>query len=58
MGKLDELYSVREIAEMAKLHPVTIRRHIKEGKLTPIKVGGSVRISQKEKDRFLTGKGR
>lgn len=44
MGKLPELMTVQEFAELARINPVTIRRNCQNGKLPAIKVGGSWRI--------------
>lgn len=46
MAELDNFLSVRQVAFILKVHPLTIRRYIKEGKLKAIRVGGNVRIKE------------
>jgi len=50
----DELLTIDEVAAELKLHPDTIRRYIREGKLKQIRVGGTaIRIRRSELDRFI-----
>lgn len=42
---MEEFYTVNQAAIVLKVHPLTIRRHIKEGKLKAFRVGGSIRIA-------------
>lgn len=42
---MDEFYTVEQAARTIKVHPLTIRRYIKEGKLKAYRVGGNIRIS-------------
>lgn len=42
----DNLYSVSQVAILLKVHSLTVRRYIKEGKLRAVKVGGNVRVPQ------------
>ena len=48
-----ELLSIRQVAEMFHLHEMTVRRHIKQGKLRAVKVGGSIRVRKGEVERFM-----
>lgn len=43
---MDNLFNVNQIAFMLKVHPLTIRRYIKEGKLKAVKIGGAVRVPE------------
>lgn len=43
---MDTLFNVNQAAFILKVHPLTIRRYIKEGKLTAVKVAGNVRIKE------------
>lgn len=52
---LDKFYSVDEIAEMLKIHPKTIQRYIREGKLKASKVGKSWRVSGHDLSTFTEG---
>lgn len=42
---MEELYTVHQSAIALKVHPITIRRYIKEGKLKAFRAGGNIRIS-------------
>ena len=49
---MDDLLSVRQVAYMLKVHPLSVRRYIKTGKLTAMRVGGNVRITQDALKKF------
>lgn len=49
---MDNLLSVRQIAYILKVHPLTIRRYIKEGKLKALRVGGNIRIKESDLQAF------
>jgi ribosomal protein S19 len=46
-----KLYNVVETAKELNVTPQTIRNHIREGKITPIRVGKSIIITEKEIDK-------
>ena len=46
------LFNVNQAAYILKVHPLTIRRYIREGKLKAIKAGGNVRINEKDLQEF------
>lgn len=48
----ERLYTVSQIAIMIKVHPLSVRRYIKEGKLKAIKIGGNVRIPESSLNTF------
>lgn len=48
----DNLLNVNQVAFILKVHPLTIRRYIKEGKLKAIKVGGNIRIKESQLNEF------
>lgn len=48
MAVEDNFLSVKQVAYILKVHPLTVRRYIKEGKLKAIKVGGNVRIKESQ----------
>jgi excisionase family DNA binding protein len=50
---LEPVYTVREVADAAKQHELTVRRHIYKGALHVVKVGGSIRITKQEAMRYL-----
>lgn len=43
---MDEFFTVYEAAGMLKVHPITIRRYIREGKLKAVRAAGNIRISK------------
>ena len=45
--------TLQEIAERLKLHPNTLRRYIKEGKLAAMKFGRVWRIEEKDLEEFM-----
>ncbi|MEN6510640.1 MAG: helix-turn-helix domain-containing protein [Chloroherpetonaceae bacterium] len=50
----DKLYTIKEVAEIFKVHPLTIRRWEKEGRITFIRPAhGTVRITQSEINKLL-----
>ena len=42
---MEEYYTVNQTAIFLKVHPLTIRRYIKEGKLKAYRAGGNIRIA-------------
>lgn len=46
------LLSVKQVAFILKVHPLTIRRYITDQRLKAIKVGGNVRIDENELQNF------
>lgn len=52
MKKFIETYTVEEVAEALKLHPYTIRRLSREGKIPAFKFGGQWRFDKKEFDEW------
>ena len=42
---MDEFYTINQAAIALKIHHLTVRRYIKEGKLKAYRVGGNIRIS-------------
>ncbi len=49
---MDNLFNVKQAAFILKVHPLTVRRYIKEGRLKAVKVGGNVRIRELELQEF------
>lgn len=43
---MDNLLNVNQAAFILKVHPLTIRRYIKEGKLKAVKAAGNIRIKE------------
>ena len=42
---MDEFYTINQAAISLKVHPLTVRRYIKEGKLKAFRAGGNIRVS-------------
>ena len=51
----EKFYSVKEAANLLKVHYQTVRNWIVSGKLRAVKVGLSYRIPKSEIERNLTG---
>lgn len=49
---IENLFNVNQAAFILKVHPLTIRRYIKEGKLKAVKAGGNIRIKETELQQF------
>lgn len=48
-------YNVEQIAKMLNIHPKTIQRYIREGKLHATKIGKSWRVTGHDLSRFTEG---
>lgn len=46
------MYSVKQVAYIIKVHPLTVRRYIHEKKLAAVKVGGAVRVREDHLEAF------
>ncbi len=53
MKNLMETYTVDEVAWALKLHPYTIRRLSREGKVPAFKFGGQWRFSKEEIQKWM-----
>jgi excisionase family DNA binding protein len=49
---MKSLLSVKQVAFILKVHPLTIRRYITQKRLKAVKVGGNVRIEENEINNF------
>ncbi len=47
-----DLLTVRQAAFILKVHPLTIRRYIREKKLSAVKISGAVRVKDEELASF------
>ena len=50
---MENLYSVNQIAFILKVHPLSVRRYIKSGKLKAVRFGGSVRVKEDDFHTFV-----
>ena len=48
----ETLFSVKQIGILLKVHPLTVRRYIKDGKLKAIRIAGNIRIPKSYLDAF------
>lgn len=53
----EKYYSVEQIAEMIDMHPKTIQRYIREGRLNARKMGKAWRVTGHDLSIFLEGPG-
>ena len=49
---MENLFTISQIAYILKVHPLTIRRYIREGKLKAVKLGGNIRIKESDLQNF------
>lgn len=49
---MDNLYTIKQISFILKVHQLTVRRYIKEKKLEAVKIGGAVRVSDQQLEQF------
>lgn len=49
---MEEFYTVYQVATALRVHPITIRRYIREGKLKAVRAGGNVRIASADLKSF------
>lgn len=49
---METLFNVNQAAFILKVHPLTIRRYIKEGRLKAVKAAGNIRIREKDLQEF------
>lgn len=45
---MSKLLTVDEVAQRLRLHPITVRRHIKSGRLPATRIGRSVRVKEED----------
>lgn len=50
---MDNFYNVNQAAFIMKVHPLTIRRYIREGRLKAVRLGGNVRIRELDLQSFM-----
>lgn len=56
MKKLMVTYTVEEIAKALRLHPYTVRRLSREGRIPAFKFGGQWRFKKEEIDKWIKTK--
>lgn len=53
----NQFYTVEQISDMLDIHPKTIQRYIREGKLRAVKIGKSWRVSGHDLSEFTESAG-
>jgi excisionase family DNA binding protein len=51
----DAFHTVDEVARLCRVHPLTIRRHIAQGKLKAVRVGRRVRVKEEDLEAYIDG---
>lgn len=49
---MENLFNIKQVAFILKVHPLTVRRYIREKKLPAVKAGGAVRIKEGDLQGF------
>lgn len=47
------MYTIKEVANILRMHPITIYKYCEKGKIKGVKIGNVWRVSQKEIERLL-----
>ena len=50
---MPELLTVHDVANVCRLHEVTVRRHIASGRLRSVRVGKGIRVRPEDLDSYL-----
>lgn len=45
---MEQLFNINQAAFILKVHPLTVRRYIKEGRLKAVRIGGNLRIKESQ----------
>ena len=56
MAKDKEILTAREVAEYLGLHPLTVHRYAREGKIPAFKIGTDWRFHKKHLERWIQEK--
>lgn len=49
---MDNLFTIKQVSYILKVHELTVRRYIREKKLAAIKIGGNVRVKDEDLQKF------
>ncbi len=56
MPKDKEILTVKEVAEYLSIHPLTVHRHAREGKIPAFKIGTDWRFHKKYLEKWIKQK--
>ena len=56
MGKTKEILNAKEVADYLGLHPLTVHRYAREGKIPAFKIGTDWRFHKKYIERWIKEK--
>ena len=56
MPKDKEIMTVKEVAEYLSIHPLTVHRHAREGKIPAFKIGTDWRFHRKYLEKWIKQK--
>ncbi len=56
MSKFKEIMTTREVADYLKLHPLTVHRYARDGKIPAFKIGTDWRFHKKYIERWIQEK--
>ncbi len=52
---MENYFTIKQVAFILKVHPLSVRRYIREKKLLAVKFGGAVRIKEEDLHNFQKG---
>ena len=52
---VDTLYTTEQVAKLLQIHPLTVLKYIKSGRLKAIKLGRIYRVTDPALQKFLEG---
>jgi len=50
--KMDNFFTIKQVAFILKVHQLTVRRYVREKRLAAVKIAGLVRIKEKDLQNF------
>jgi PTS system nitrogen regulatory IIA component len=56
MGKVKEILTAKEVAEYLNIHPLTVHKYAREGKIPAFKIGTDWRFHKKYIQRWIKEK--
>lgn len=50
---MSRLLTVAEVAQRLRLHPITVRRHIRSGRIPATRIGRSIRVKEEDVQKVM-----